>query len=535
MRAAFAGHLEGARVPARGPDRAPPRSGVDAGVVGAAVLARDGAASVRPRSRSASRCRRSATTSEPALAVAAAAEAAGLDGVFAYDHLFRRDRDGRRRPALEMFALMGAVAAATDARSRSAPSSRARRCARTRRWRTASTRWRASLGPERLLVAIGAGDDESREENETFGLDVRHGDRARRPRCATRSTRRATAATRCGSAAATPRCARSRPPTPTAGTAGAPGVERFRDAGRQPARRPRPARRSRCRGVVSSSSVTTTRAARSRRSGSARATDVLVGGPDDGGRRAPACYVDAGAEWLMLGPDRLLGSRQRDDPRGTEMHCPALTADGRESRPTACQERAAALVPSWGWSSAGSTRCRRTSSAIMDALKIEARRAGEDVIDLGFGNPDLPSPDIAVEEAGRGGARTRATTATRRAGASRSCAWPIADLYQRKFGVDARPRDAGVLHHRRQGGLLAPDVGAARPGRRRAGARARRTRSTSGARSSPAPRCATCGSGPSRTSSPTCSRRGRTRGRGRASSCCRSRTTRPPRASTSSS
>ena len=27
------------------------------------------------------------------------------------------------------------------------------------------------LGPERLLVAIGAGDHESREENETFGLD----------------------------------------------------------------------------------------------------------------------------------------------------------------------------------------------------------------------------------------------------------------------------------------------------------------------------------------------------------------------------
>ena len=35
---------------------------------------------------------------------------------------------------------------------------------------------------------------------------------------------------------------------------------------------------------------------------------------------------------------------------------------------------------------------------IMDALKIEARRAGEDVVDLGFGNPDLPSPDVAVEK-----------------------------------------------------------------------------------------------------------------------------------------
>lgn len=36
--------------------------------------------------------------------------------------------------------------------------------------------------------------------------------------------------------------------------------------------------------------------------------------------------------------------------------------------------------------------------AEIDALKIAARRAGEDIIDLGFGNPDLPSPDIAVEK-----------------------------------------------------------------------------------------------------------------------------------------
>ncbi len=47
---------------------------------------------------------------------------------------------------------------------------------------------------------------------------------------------------------------------------------------------------------------------------------------------------------------------------------------------------------------------RRTGSlppyvfTIIDTLKIEARRAGEDVIDLGFGNPDLPSPDIAVDK-----------------------------------------------------------------------------------------------------------------------------------------
>jgi alanine-synthesizing transaminase len=33
---------------------------------------------------------------------------------------------------------------------------------------------------------------------------------------------------------------------------------------------------------------------------------------------------------------------------------------------------------------------------IINGLKIEARHRGADVIDLGFGNPDIPSPDIAV-------------------------------------------------------------------------------------------------------------------------------------------
>ena len=35
---------------------------------------------------------------------------------------------------------------------------------------------------------------------------------------------------------------------------------------------------------------------------------------------------------------------------------------------------------------------------IINNLKTEARRNGADVIDLGFGNPDIPSPDIAVQK-----------------------------------------------------------------------------------------------------------------------------------------
>src|SRR5438093_5407813 len=36
--------------------------------------------------------------------------------------------------------------------------------------------------------------------------------------------------------------------------------------------------------------------------------------------------------------------------------------------------------------------------AEVERLKLELRRAGEDVIDLGFGNPDVPPPEAAVEK-----------------------------------------------------------------------------------------------------------------------------------------
>ena len=36
--------------------------------------------------------------------------------------------------------------------------------------------------------------------------------------------------------------------------------------------------------------------------------------------------------------------------------------------------------------------------ARINGLKAEARAAGRDIVDFGFGNPDLPSPDIAVEK-----------------------------------------------------------------------------------------------------------------------------------------
>src|SRR5207237_8438394 len=80
---------------------------------------------------------------------------------------------------------------------------------------------------------------------------------------------------------------------------------------------------------------------------------------------------------------------------------------------------------------------------IIDSLKIEARRAGQDVIDLGFGNPDLPSPDVAVEklcEAARNG-RNHRYSASRGIPKLRLA---ISDLYRRKFGVDIDPETEAI-------------------------------------------------------------------------------------------
>ena len=78
--------------------------------------------------------------------------------------------------------------------------------------------------------------------------------------------------------------------------------------------------------------------------------------------------------------------------------------------------------------------------ATVDQLKRELRREGRDVIDLGFGNPDIPSPAIAVEKL-REAAPIRATTGTPRAAASISCARPSPSTTS-ESSASARPGDA---------------------------------------------------------------------------------------------
>src|SRR5487761_102667 len=76
--------------------------------------------------------------------------------------------------------------------------------------------------------------------------------------------------------------------------------------------------------------------------------------------------------------------------------------------------------------------------AEIDALKLVARRAGEDVIDLGFGNPDIPSPDVAVEKLSEAAhnPRNHRYSSSRGIPKLRQAA---ADLYLRRFGVELDP------------------------------------------------------------------------------------------------
>ncbi len=76
--------------------------------------------------------------------------------------------------------------------------------------------------------------------------------------------------------------------------------------------------------------------------------------------------------------------------------------------------------------------------AVMDTLKLDARHAGRDVVDLGFGNPDLPSPEVAVEKLAEAvhNPRNHRYSSSRGIPKLREA---VAAMYQRRFGVTLDP------------------------------------------------------------------------------------------------
>jgi alkanesulfonate monooxygenase SsuD/methylene tetrahydromethanopterin reductase-like flavin-dependent oxidoreductase (luciferase family) len=111
--------------------------------------------------------------SEPdkVLAVARAAEDAGLDGVFLFDHLFRRRGDAagaERRPALELLTMTAAVAAATERVSVGTLVARA--TLRPPALLRAAFDTLHRIAPGRMIAGLGGGDDESIAEDTAFGV-----------------------------------------------------------------------------------------------------------------------------------------------------------------------------------------------------------------------------------------------------------------------------------------------------------------------------------------------------------------------------
>ncbi len=76
--------------------------------------------------------------------------------------------------------------------------------------------------------------------------------------------------------------------------------------------------------------------------------------------------------------------------------------------------------------------------AIIEGIKVELRRAGEDIVDFGFGNPDIPSPSVAVEKLCEKAhdARNHRYSSSRGIPKLRRA---VSDLYLRRFGVEIDP------------------------------------------------------------------------------------------------
>ncbi len=81
--------------------------------------------------------------------------------------------------------------------------------------------------------------------------------------------------------------------------------------------------------------------------------------------------------------------------------------------------------------------------ATVNALKMMARRRGEDIIDLGMGNPDMPTPPHIVEKL----VEAAGKAANHRYSASRGITklrLAISDWYKRRFDVDIDPETEAI-------------------------------------------------------------------------------------------
>jgi len=82
--------------------------------------------------------------------------------------------------------------------------------------------------------------------------------------------------------------------------------------------------------------------------------------------------------------------------------------------------------------------------AAVDELKMEARQKGEDIIDLGMGNPDLPTPEHIVKKMVEAVQKAK----NHRYSASRGITklrHAISDWYRVRFGVEIDPEEEAIV------------------------------------------------------------------------------------------
>lgn len=82
--------------------------------------------------------------------------------------------------------------------------------------------------------------------------------------------------------------------------------------------------------------------------------------------------------------------------------------------------------------------------ATVNQIKMEARRAGEDIIDLGMGNPDLATPKHIVDKMTEAAQKAQNHRYSASMGI-RKLRMAIADWYKRRFDVDIDPETEAIV------------------------------------------------------------------------------------------
>jgi alanine-synthesizing transaminase len=80
---------------------------------------------------------------------------------------------------------------------------------------------------------------------------------------------------------------------------------------------------------------------------------------------------------------------------------------------------------------------------VVDKLKIDLRRQGVDIVDLGMGNPDIPTPRHIVEKLVEAAEKPQNHRYSASAGITK-LRHAIADWYKRRWGVDIDPEEEAI-------------------------------------------------------------------------------------------